>query len=54
MRKERQAFNRLWNFVYPPKHCCPKGLFFLLSAHFLLVLFPKRIIVFLIFLNIEF
>lgn len=52
MRKERQAFNCLWNFVYPSKHCCQQGffspfllfscLFYFLSIFFFLPNFHVR------------
>lgn len=52
----KAGFQPSMEFCLPFKTLLPKRAFFFssLSAHFLLVSFPKLIVVFLIFLNIEF
>lgn len=53
MGTERQAFNRLRNFVYPSKHCCPKGPFLyylIISCSFYFL----SLLLFFLILNIEF
>lgn len=50
----KAGFQLSMEFCLLFKTLLPKRAFFPLSAHFLLVSFPKLIVVFLIFLNIEF